>query len=158
MMSRAVIIRMATRMIDQQKGHIVNMGSLCGLLGYPWQAAYVASKHAIVGLSEVLRYDLRRYNIGVSVICPGAVKTQMVKDAKIVIDDEGKIKKTRKSFSMVGMSSEYIAKRIIRAIETNKFMVVSPDLGWIWYLKRYVPPLYEGYQRLFCWIWNKRMK
>jgi len=59
---------------------------------------------------------------------------------------------------MVGVSPEYIAEKVVKAIEKDKFIVVTPDLGWIWYLKRYIYPLYVFYQRIFCWAWNKQMK
>lgn len=145
-------------MIKARRGHIVSVASLCALVGHPWQTVYTASKHAVLGFTEVLRYDLRQYNIGVSVICPGAVKTGMVAAVEILTDDPEKANKTRKSFSKVGATPEAITARILRAIEKNKYMTVTPDLGWVWYLKRYAPHLYEGYQRMFFWVWNKRMK
>ena len=57
-------------------GHLVNVSSAAGLLALPWHAAYSASKFGIRGVSEVLRMDLRRHNIGVSVVCPGGVATR----------------------------------------------------------------------------------
>ena len=59
-------------------GHIVNTASLAGLFGVPNLASYCASKTAVVGLSEHLRGDLKELNIGVSVLCPGAVATNIV--------------------------------------------------------------------------------
>ena len=55
-------------------GHLVNVSSAAGLIGLPWHAAYSASKFGLRGLSEVLRFDLARYRIGVSVVVPGAVQ------------------------------------------------------------------------------------
>jgi NAD(P)-dependent dehydrogenase (short-subunit alcohol dehydrogenase family) len=58
-------------------GHIVNTASTAGLLGFPLIAPYVAAKMAVVGLSETLLNDLNaaKHCIGVSVLCPGAVRT-----------------------------------------------------------------------------------
>jgi NAD(P)-dependent dehydrogenase (short-subunit alcohol dehydrogenase family) len=56
-------------------GHIVNTSSVGGLLGAARLAPYVATKFAIVGLSESLRLELASYGIGVSVVCPGGVRT-----------------------------------------------------------------------------------
>jgi NAD(P)-dependent dehydrogenase (short-subunit alcohol dehydrogenase family) len=53
-------------------GHIVNVSSAAGLLGLPWHSAYSAAKFGLRGVSEVLRFDLRRHQIGVSLVCPGA--------------------------------------------------------------------------------------
>lgn len=51
-------------------GHVVNVSSAAGLFGLPWHAAYSASKFGLRGVSEVLRFDLRRHHIGVSLVCP----------------------------------------------------------------------------------------
>jgi len=64
-------------------GHVVSVSSTAGLIGLPWHAVYAGTKHAVVGISEVLRYDLKKHNIGVSVICPGAVNTGIVQSVKI---------------------------------------------------------------------------
>ena len=53
-------------------GHVVNVSSVAGLLGLPWHAAYSAAKFGLRGVSEVLRFDLRRHGIGVSLVCPAA--------------------------------------------------------------------------------------
>ena len=63
-------------------GHLVNVSSAAGLVALPWHAAYSASKYGLRGLSEVLRFDLARHRIGVSVVVPGAVKTPLVQDRR----------------------------------------------------------------------------
>jgi NAD(P)-dependent dehydrogenase (short-subunit alcohol dehydrogenase family) len=65
-------------------GHLVNVSSAAGLLGLPWHAAYSASKFGLRGVSEVLRFDLRRHRIGVTLVCPGAVATPLVDSVEIV--------------------------------------------------------------------------
>src|SRR5258708_17166244 len=70
-------------------GHVVNVSSAAGLVALPWHAAYSASKYGLRGLSEVLRFDLARHRIGVSVVVPGAVKTPLVKTVEIAgVDPE----------------------------------------------------------------------
>ena len=61
-----------------QGGHIVNTASHCGLFPSRGLSSYSASKYAVVGLSEHLRGDLADSEIGVSVLCPGAVATGIV--------------------------------------------------------------------------------
>jgi NAD(P)-dependent dehydrogenase (short-subunit alcohol dehydrogenase family) len=61
----------------QGEGHIVNTASLAGVIGFPGMGAYSATKFAVVGLSETLRRDLEPFGIGVSVLCPGLVSTQI---------------------------------------------------------------------------------
>jgi NAD(P)-dependent dehydrogenase (short-subunit alcohol dehydrogenase family) len=57
------------------KGRIVNITSVSGKFGYPFTAAYVASKHAVEGFSESIRRELMLDGIDVIVVGPGAVKT-----------------------------------------------------------------------------------
>lgn len=58
-------------------GHVVNTSSIAGFIAGPGNGIYTTSKFAVVGLSETLRIELARYNIGVTVLCPGAVKTRI---------------------------------------------------------------------------------
>ncbi len=64
-------------------GHLVNVSSAAGLVALPWHAAYSASKFGLRGLSEVLRFDLARHGIGVSLVVPGAVNTPLVHTVQI---------------------------------------------------------------------------
>jgi short-subunit dehydrogenase len=57
-------------MVARRRGHIANMSSLSGKAAVPFMAAYSASKHALVGFSWSLREEVRRHNVGVSVVCP----------------------------------------------------------------------------------------
>ena len=62
-------------MVQQGFGHIVNTASLAGLIPFPMQTMYTASKHAVVGLSRTLRLEGAELGVRVSVICPGAVES-----------------------------------------------------------------------------------
>ncbi len=59
-------------------GHIVNTSSMAGVMTSPGLGVYNASKFAVVGMSEALRTDLEAFDIGVSVLCPGMVRTQIL--------------------------------------------------------------------------------
>ena len=61
--------------MDNKQGLIVNMGSLAGLFGLPYQSMYSASKYAIEGYSQSLRMELRNTGVKVVVINPGDFKT-----------------------------------------------------------------------------------
>lgn len=71
---RAFVPRMLAQGIE---GHVVNTASIAGMLCPPLSGPYVATKHAVVGLSECMFHDLRLRNakVSVSVLCPGFVKT-----------------------------------------------------------------------------------
>jgi NADP-dependent 3-hydroxy acid dehydrogenase YdfG len=58
-------------------GHIVNTASMAGLFPLPGAAPYSATKYAVVGISEVLREELQGTAVGVSVLCPGFVRTNI---------------------------------------------------------------------------------
>jgi short-subunit dehydrogenase len=63
-------------MKKQGRGHIINVASMAGKLGYPFNSAYVAAKHACVGFTHALRLELVETGIHASVICPGSVQTE----------------------------------------------------------------------------------
>jgi len=125
-------------------GHIVNVSSSAGLFGFPWHAAYSASKFGLRGISEVLRFDLRRHDIGVSLVCPGAVRTGLVETVDIVgVDrDHRAIKKMTKVFERRAVSPESVAEKIIRAVERNRYLVfTSRDIQFgHWVQRKFAPP------------------
>jgi NAD(P)-dependent dehydrogenase (short-subunit alcohol dehydrogenase family) len=69
------------RLIEQGEGHVVNTASIAGVTSAPFMGPYVATKHAVVGLSESLHFDLQvtgnREKVGVSVLCPEWVQTRI---------------------------------------------------------------------------------
>ena len=70
---------------------IINISSVVGHSGYPFQSAYVASKHAMLGFTKSLANEYYKENIRVHAICPGGVYTDMVKVARPDLSDEGMI-------------------------------------------------------------------
>jgi NAD(P)-dependent dehydrogenase (short-subunit alcohol dehydrogenase family) len=132
-------------MIDTGRGgHIVNVSSSAGLFGFPWHAAYSASKFGLRGVSEVLRFDLRRHGIGVSLVCPGAVRTGLVETVDIVgVDrDNPSIRKLVKVFERRAVSPETVAEKIIRGIERDRYLVfTSRDIQFgHWVQRKFAPP------------------
>jgi NADP-dependent 3-hydroxy acid dehydrogenase YdfG len=68
---------MLPHFLKQGSGHIVITSSVAGITPLPYQTLYVASKHAVYGFARSLRYELEDKNIKVSVVCPGAVATNI---------------------------------------------------------------------------------
>jgi 3-oxoacyl-[acyl-carrier protein] reductase len=73
-------------MAPQKSGYIINISSVVGIKGYPEQAGYAATKHAIMGLTKSLAVEAREQGIRVSVILPGGVDTAMVREARPDLD------------------------------------------------------------------------
>jgi NAD(P)-dependent dehydrogenase (short-subunit alcohol dehydrogenase family) len=67
-------------MAQGQRGSIVNTASVGGLLAFPTAAPYVASKHAVLGLTKTAAIECGRYGIRVNAVNPGAVRTEMLLD------------------------------------------------------------------------------
>ncbi|MDI9627198.1 MAG: SDR family oxidoreductase [Acidobacteriota bacterium] len=68
---------MLPHLVAQGHGHIVLVSSVAGFTPLPYQTIYVASKHAVLGFGKSLRYELVDKGVEVSVVCPGAVATNI---------------------------------------------------------------------------------
>ena len=120
-------------------GHLVNVSSAAGLIGLPWHAAYSASKFGLRGLSEVLRFDLARYRIGVSVVVPGAVDTPLVNTVEIagVDRDDPAVGRWVDRFSGHAVTPEKAADKILAGIAKNRFLIyTSADIRALYAFKR----------------------
>lgn len=71
------VSHMLPHLLKQGGGHIVITSSVAGITPLPYETLYVASKHAVYGFARSLRYELEGKNIKVSVVCPGAVATNI---------------------------------------------------------------------------------
>ena len=73
-------------MLKQRHGAIVNTSSTAGLFGGPGIAPYVASKHAVLGLTKVASADVARLRVRVNAVCPGLVETRMMRSLEAQIN------------------------------------------------------------------------
>src|ERR1700744_4332166 len=120
-------------------GHLVNVSSAAGLIGLPWHAAYSASKFGLRGLSEVLRFDLARHRIGVSVVVPGAVKTPLVNTVEIagVDRDDPAVIRWVDRFAGHAVSPEKAAEKILSGVVKNRYLIyTSVDIRALYAFKR----------------------
>jgi NAD(P)-dependent dehydrogenase (short-subunit alcohol dehydrogenase family) len=120
-------------------GHLVNVSSAAGLVALPWHAAYSASKYGLRGLSEVLRFDLARHRIGVSVVVPGAVKTPLVNTVEIagVDREDPNVSRWIDRFSGHAVSPERAAEKIVSGVAKNRYLIyTSEDIRALYAFKR----------------------
>jgi len=135
-------------MIRQKSGHIVNTSSAAGLFGMAALGAYTATKHAVAGLSCVLRAEIRRHNIGVSTICPGIINTNIVRDGKSNLMPDQKLDQDKMAefYDKHGWPPERVAKAVIKAVKKNKAIVpVGPEAWIMWYMRRMSETLHNFY-------------
>ncbi len=131
-------------------GHVVNVSSAAGLFGLPIHAPYSAAKFGLRGVSEVLRFDLHQHDIGVTLVCPGAVRTPLVGTVDIVgVDrDHPAVSRTVAQFEKHAVTPENAAAAMIRGVEKGKYLVfTSRDVRLGHYVQRYAPWAYERAMR-----------
>lgn len=154
-----VLESLVPAMIDAGRGgHIVNVASAAGLFALPWHGAYSASKFGLRGLSEVLRFDLKRHHIKVHVVCPGAVNTGLVNTLQIIgIDQQDPdVSAMREQFQRHAISPETAAKAILQGIKRNRFIIYTSGdirLGY-WFKRKFAPP----YEAVIATITRRMMK
>ena len=101
------------RFIPRNRGHLVQIASVAGKMGFSGGATYCATKHAVVGLSESIRAEVRDTNIDISVVMPVVVNTEL-----------GSGLPETRSFKPV--QPEDVADAIVEALQTGRFEVFVP--------------------------------
>jgi short-subunit dehydrogenase len=101
------------RMLPRNTGHIVNVASSAGKVGVPGIATYAATKHAVVGVSEAIRGELRDSGVEVSVVMPVLVNTALTEG----LSEKRGVKE---------VEPEDVASEIVAALETGRFDVFVP--------------------------------
>jgi NAD(P)-dependent dehydrogenase (short-subunit alcohol dehydrogenase family) len=120
--------------VEQGEGHIVNTASAAGLFPIPGMSSYSTTKFAIVALSEQLRWELAADGVGVTVLCPGVVKTDIAKRAGVGLEHVDMDQATKNA-----PLPEGLARKVVRAVRKNRGMVrYGPD-SYFFSLLRLLP-------------------
>jgi len=121
------------RMIaSKEPGHIVNTASMAGLVATRGLGVYNTSKYAVVGLSETLAKDLRPYHIGVSVLCPMGVATQIRESARnrpADLTNEAPIAVEPVELMGRTLAPAAVAEMVLSAIRANRLYVITHEEG-----------------------------
>ena len=124
-----LIQKVAPIMRKQNSGHIINISSVAGRIGFPVSPAYISSKFALEGLSESLRFELMPFGINVIIVEPGVIKTNFFNSMKLAEKSQhGSIYKsiTEKVISGVKMMAEMgtdpkeVADTVMKALKDEK--------------------------------------
>jgi 3-dehydrosphinganine reductase len=121
-------------------GRIINTSSMAGFVGVFGYTDYSASKFGIVGFSEALRAELRRYHITVSVFCPPDTDTP-----GFAVENQTKPEETRAISARAKlMKAEDAARALVESIDSDEFMIIPSVDGRLTFLaKRFAPRLVE---------------
>lgn len=141
-LSQQSLTKLALRqMIKRQSGHVISVSSFVGTAAVPVYATYVATKHALHGYFNALRFELRGCGLGdavtVSIVQPGAIQTSVMMDRpksdKASLIDE--------HFASVGMNVDICAEKLAKSIASKR------ESTWI-----YTPMSAEQFGFYFSWL------
>jgi NAD(P)-dependent dehydrogenase (short-subunit alcohol dehydrogenase family) len=112
-------------------GQFVNTASMAGFVSPPGMEPYCATKYAVVGMSEGWAAQLESQNIGVSILCPGFVKTRIHESRRNRLDAYGPDDRpapptdTQPSPVLSGIPVEPVADRVVEAVKANELYVFT---------------------------------
>ena len=131
-------------MRDKNSGHIINISSMAGIMGVYGYSAYTPSKYAIIGYTEVLRSELVRTKISVSLVLPPDTETP-----QLIEENLTKPGITRKiSGSIKPMDADVVAEAIFKSIRRKKYLIIpGPESKLVYLINRLFPGYIYSYSR-----------
>jgi NAD(P)-dependent dehydrogenase (short-subunit alcohol dehydrogenase family) len=140
-----IVHELLPTLLERPEAHVLNMGSISGLVAGGRFAAYHVSKFGIVGFSEALRAEYGRRGIGVTALCPGPVRTNLYKSAASGRKD-GTVPEPPR---WICTTEAKVARAAVRAIRRNKRMVLLTPLAHLLFnLKKFTPWLLDAVNHL----------
>lgn len=129
-------------MIESGGGRIVVIGSMAGKFGFPMRSSYCASKHALQGYFETLRAELWGTGVGVTLVCPGRVRTDISIHS---LTGDGSVHGRMDPGQEHGMPVERCARIIAEAVRRGRreILIGAPE-RLLYLFRRLCPPLFYG--------------
>jgi NAD(P)-dependent dehydrogenase (short-subunit alcohol dehydrogenase family) len=131
-------------MLEQGFGHIVNTASIAGLMPWPMEIGYTATKHAVVGLTTALRAEAAHAGVRASVLCPGLVQTPIIHGGKYgrwirdyPIDKVTKLMESTKPYPL-----DKFVPRALKQIARNKPIIIIPLMYRVLWRMYRISPLF----------------
>lgn len=135
--------------INKKSGQLVAISSILGEIGLPLVGPYCASKHAINGYFESLRYDIEKYNIDVSIIEPGFINTEITKKS---LTGAGEVHNKDSVAQEKGMDANKCAFQILKQIKKKKRM------AYVGGVETLMPKFAFFFPRIFHYLMKKMHK
>jgi uncharacterized protein len=110
------------QMLARRAGTIVNVASICGIMGYARMGGYCATKFALVGFTESLRDEVLRSGLRVALVCPATTKSEF-----FVRADRNKMPAAERLLPAI--SSEKVARAVCNAAEDGQYRRILPLLA-----------------------------
>jgi NAD(P)-dependent dehydrogenase (short-subunit alcohol dehydrogenase family) len=133
-------------LLEQNSGAVVNTSSIFGIVAWPTQGTYNATKFAVRGFTEALRHELRATGVLAVSVHPGGVGTNIARNARFYVDDRGESdhEQLQLDFARVArLSPDSAAEIIVRGVERGRGRVlVGSDARAVDLLQRLVPERY----------------
>ena len=144
------VVRMSKAFLEQlisTKGGLVNISSIFGVIGWPGQAHYCASKFGVRGFTEVLSMELEEHGVSVSCVHPGGVKTNVARNAVVDHLVDPSVSKERMDANFddnAPTTPERAAEIILKgAARGDKRIMVGPDAKFMQLWSRLFPVRYR---------------
>lgn len=135
--------------IEKGSGHIVGISSILGEIGLPFVGPYCASKHAVNGYYNSMRYDLEKFGIDVSIVSPGFIKTEITKKS---LTGSGEVHSKDSIAQEKGMDAKKCAQQILNRISRKKRQ------SYVGGLEVLMPKFALLFPRIFHWLMRKMHK
>lgn len=114
------LIRGLLPTLKERRGRIAVLSSITGLVGIPSRTAYSASKHALHGMFQALRVELKPDGVSVTLVCPGYVATKMRERALL---GDGTVQGIDQAAGRQMLTAEQVAHRTLRAAARRRRLV-----------------------------------
>lgn len=133
--------RLLPAMLERGSGRFVVVSSLVGKIGTPLRSAYSAAKHALHGWFDSLRAEVHDRGVGVTIVCPGFVRTQVSNNA---LTGDGTPQGTMDRAQREGLDPAVVARRIVRAVERDEdeFLIAGKERFAV-HVARFFPGLFR---------------
>jgi dehydrogenase/reductase SDR family protein 7B len=128
------------QMIEKGNGHVVMMSSVVGYFGYYQRSAYAASKHALHGFTDSLWAECSNQGIKTLLVTPGGVRTNISLNA---LNGKGEQFGKLDNLQAKGMEPDWVANKVIQAIESNKReLLLAQKERILVVLRRFFPTIF----------------